>query len=149
MSFAAYLAEDRRLVLLRLLAEMPAYGANSSVLHSGLDRLGHKVPRDTIKADLAWLAEQGLVALEEVGPVVVATLAERGQDVAAGRAVVPGVKRSRTGSTAASACARASPGAPRARPPGSRGSTPTMATPRPRSSTWCRRRARACGSPGP
>lgn len=68
------------LVLLRVLAEM-------------LDNFGHPATRDQVKTELAWLAEQGLMMLQEAGSVRVATLTERGQDVAAGRAVVPGVKR--------------------------------------------------------
>lgn len=91
--FAEYLREDMRLVILRLLGEMPAYKANSSVLVAGLDRLGHSPTRDQVKTELNWLAEQGLVKCEDLGPVVVATLTERGSDVARGRASVPGVKK--------------------------------------------------------
>lgn len=41
----------------------------------------------------AGLKEQGLVMVEDIGTVLVARLTERGADVAAGRAIVPGVKR--------------------------------------------------------
>jgi hypothetical protein len=96
MSFQDFLRQDVRLVLLRVLTEMPAYRSNSSVLGSALERYGHAVTRDQVKTELAWLAEQGLVALAEVGGaggVAVVTLTERGQDVATGRAGAPGVKR--------------------------------------------------------
>ena len=93
LNFADHLTEDRRLVLLRLLAELPMYRANSSVLHMALERFGHATTRDLVKTDLAWLAEQGLVKTEVMGPVLVATASERGLDVASGRAVVPGVAR--------------------------------------------------------
>ena len=67
------------------------------VLHEVLDSLGHGVSRDQLLADLAWLAEQGLVACDCLKPggngCTVATLTPRGLDVALGRAVVPGVKR--------------------------------------------------------
>lgn len=43
MSFASYLRKDARLVCLRVLAEMPGYRANSSVLTSMLDQFGHAV----------------------------------------------------------------------------------------------------------
>lgn len=92
-NFAAHLSADRRLVILRLLAELPMYRANSSVLHMALERFGHATTRDLVKTDLAWLAEQGLVNTEVMGPVLVATATERGQDVASGRAMVPGVAR--------------------------------------------------------
>lgn len=91
--YADYLREDIRLVVLRLLVEMTAYRANSSVLTMALDSYGHSLSRDQVKTELHWLAEQGALTLADVGPVLVATLTERGQDIAAGRARVPGIKR--------------------------------------------------------
>lgn len=91
--YADFLRQDMRLVILRLLVEMPTYRANSSVLNTALDNFGHTVSRDQVKTELHWLAEQGALAIEDVGPVLVATLTERGQDIAAGRARVPGIKR--------------------------------------------------------
>ena len=93
MSFKNLLTEDRRLVVLRFLTEDPGYRLNTSVLHSALDAYGHGVSRDQVETDAAWLEEQGLITLEVVGPVRVATLTTRGVDVAQGRTVVPGVKR--------------------------------------------------------
>ncbi len=91
--YAEFLRQDMRLVILRLLSEMPGYRANSSMLNAALDHYGHTASRDQVKSELAWLAEQGLVKLEDIGAVLVATLTERGQDVAAGRARVPGINR--------------------------------------------------------
>lgn len=91
--YAEYLRQDIRLVILRLLVEMTAYRANSSVLTMALDSYGHTLSRDQVKTELSWLAEQNALMLEDVGPVLVATLTERGQDIAAGRARVPGIKR--------------------------------------------------------
>lgn len=94
MPFAERLREDRRLVLLRLLQEQPGYRTNTSVLHAGLHFLGVASTRDDVRTDLAWLQEQGLVALSEAIPgVAVATLSARGGDVVAGQAIVPGVSR--------------------------------------------------------
>ncbi|MFT4190852.1 MAG: ArsR family transcriptional regulator [Comamonas sp.] len=94
-TYAKVLSEDRRLLLLRLLHEMPGYRANSSVLYTALAAWGHEPTRDQVKTELRWLAEQGLVEVESIGDgsVLIARLAERGQDVATGRAVVDGVKR--------------------------------------------------------
>ncbi len=92
-NFAAYLAEDRRLVILRVLAELPAYRTNSFLLSTLLGKFGHEPSADQVKGDLAWLQEQQLVTVEIVESVHIATLTARGADVAAGRAVVPGVKR--------------------------------------------------------
>ena len=87
------LAADRRLVILRLLHESGGYTANEYLIQAALDGFGHSVGRDLLRTELAWLAEQGLVTVQEVGGVQVATLTSRGDDVAEGRAVVPGVKR--------------------------------------------------------
>lgn len=92
-SFASFLAEDRRLVILRVLADMPAYRTNSFLLTTLLGKFGHEPSADQVKGDLAWLQEQQLLSVEVVESVHIATLTTRGADVAAGRAVVPGVKR--------------------------------------------------------
>ena len=94
MSYADFLQADVRLVILRTLSELPALRGNSSVLCSILDlKYGHAVTRDKIKTELRWLEEQGLVQIDEAGAVLVATLRERGEDVARGRARVDGVNR--------------------------------------------------------
>ncbi|MNY08793.1 hypothetical protein D3C86_1416660 [compost metagenome] len=51
--------------------------------------------RDRVKTLLAWLEEQGLVRIERLAQVQVAHLTGRGQDVAEGRATVPGIKKPR------------------------------------------------------
>jgi len=93
--FAELMDADRRLVILRTLEEDAGYRLNESVIQSCLQALGHDVSRDRVRTDLQWLAEQGLVELETVVSVLVATLTQRGSDAACGRAVVPGVKRPR------------------------------------------------------
>lgn len=95
--FAAHLAEDRRLVILRVLLESSAYTANEFLLHSMVERLGHVVSTDRIRTDLSWLQEQELVTVEAVAGVRIAKLQIRGEDVARGRTEVPGVKRPRAG----------------------------------------------------
>lgn len=93
--YADFLSQDRRLVILRILAEMPTYRANSSVLHTVLNQWGHEPSRDLVKTELRWLEEQQLVTIDDIdsGSVLLARLTERGQDVAAGRTRVDGVKR--------------------------------------------------------
>ena len=99
-TFRDLIDEDRRLVILRTLEEDPGYSLNESVIQSCLDALGHKVGRDRVRTDLAWLRDQGLIDLQEVVSVMVATLTGRGADVAAGKTTVPGVKRPRPGGEA-------------------------------------------------
>ncbi len=94
MSFADSLRETRRLVLLRLLSEQAGYQANHSVLHAGLQFVGVASTRDDVLTDLHWLKDQGLVELREpITGVLVATLRSRGQEVARGEVIVPGVQR--------------------------------------------------------
>lgn len=92
-NFASFLAEDRRLVILRVLAELPAYRTNSFVLTTLLGKWGHEPSAEQVKDDLARLRELELVTVEVVESVHIATLTTRGADVAAGRATAPGVKR--------------------------------------------------------
>ena len=86
-------AAVRRLTILRCLAEMPGSKANSAVLDITLDAMGCGAARSVIEADLAWLHEQGLARVEAVGPVNVAILTQRGQDVANGELRHEGVAR--------------------------------------------------------
>lgn len=93
MPFDDFLRMDLRLVILRILSELPSYRSNSSVLCTLLERFGHAATRDQVKTELRWLCEQGLLGVEEASSVLVATLSERGQDVAEGKARVDGVAR--------------------------------------------------------
>lgn len=94
MSYSTHFAKHLRLAILRLLAESPGYALNSSILVDALGALGLAASRDQVRGEIAWLAEQGLATAEELpGGLIVATLTERGADVASGRATVPGVQR--------------------------------------------------------
>ncbi|WP_048764836.1 hypothetical protein [Acinetobacter sp. 243_ASPC] len=94
MSFENHLKEEMRLVLLRLLNELPSYRGNSSTLHSGLNHWGLSFTRDQVKTELYWLKEQGCIDIEMDNPaVLVVRLTERGQDYVEGRARIHGIKR--------------------------------------------------------
>ena len=91
--FAELMTTDIRLVILKALAEDLGYSHNESILHSILAEFGHQVSRDRVRTELSWLSEQGLLTLKDVAGCFIATVTERGADVAAGTASVPGVKR--------------------------------------------------------
>ncbi|KFA96237.1 MULTISPECIES: VpaChn25_0724 family phage protein [unclassified Vibrio] len=95
MAFKDLLEEDQRLLILRSLFEMTGYDANESILDSILDTYGHKVSRDQVRTHLHWLEEQRLITLRNVSDCLIATLTARGEDVATGQSIVPGVKRPR------------------------------------------------------
>ncbi|MCU4601874.1 VpaChn25_0724 family phage protein [Acinetobacter ursingii] len=94
MSFENHLKEEMRLVILRLLNDLPSYRGNSSTLHGGLNHWGLGFSRDQVKTELHWLREQGCLNIEFDNPdVIVVKLTERGQDVVEGRTKVHGIKR--------------------------------------------------------
>mgnify|MGYP006282082835 CR=1 FL=1 len=93
MSYQEQLRQHRRLTILRTLSEAQGFATNESVLHDLVTAYGFRDSRDTIRGDLAWLGEQGLVELSEPGGLMIAELTERGGDVAAGRASQPGVAK--------------------------------------------------------
>ena len=84
---------ERRLAILRILDESPRRTAVEGALQTLLDRWGHSRGRIGLYADLDRLAGQGLVEVEEIGGVRLATLTRDGLDVALGREVVDGVAR--------------------------------------------------------
>jgi Fe2+ or Zn2+ uptake regulation protein len=94
MSLVQTIAAHQRLCILRLLAAAAGYRLPDSLLRGGLDDFGLAASRDQVRALLAWLQEQGLVTqAAPAATAVVATLTERGLDVAEGRAHHPGVHK--------------------------------------------------------
>lgn len=85
-----------RLAVLRLLAEAPDYTLHELLLADGLEALGLASSSDELRAQIAWLDEQGLIVAQQAG-VWIATLTARGEDAAQGRARIPGVARPRPG----------------------------------------------------
>ena len=88
-SLAETLAKDRRLVILRLLSEVPGYSLSASMLTKAVRSMRHAVYDDTIAADLVLLEQHGLVTREEEPhngkTLVFATLTRFGLEVANGR----------------------------------------------------------------
>ncbi len=85
--------QDLRLTVLHLLTQADGYDLNSSILASALREFGHRPSMDRLEMELGWLAERGLITIVKVGHLTVSKLTLRGEDVAYGHAVVPGVKR--------------------------------------------------------
>lgn len=91
--FAEHMREDRRLQILLCLVEGANYSASHYLLRHCLDGFGHESSMDTLKGDIAWLEEAGLVDTSEFEGATVVRLTQRGLDVAQNRAQHPGVKR--------------------------------------------------------
>ncbi len=86
---------NTRLLILRSLHDMGGYEANESMIDDSLDFWGLKISRDTVRTQMRWLEEQGLITLRDIDGYLIARLTGRGEDVATGQAIVPGVKRPR------------------------------------------------------
>lgn len=95
MNYRDAVTADRLLVLIQTLVKCGDFTANEVILLAALAELGHRVSRDSLRTDLAWLEEQGLLLAQQPGGVWVVTLTSRGYDVAHGVARVPGVARPR------------------------------------------------------
>ncbi len=90
-----HLSKDRRLVVLRVLANSPGYSANEFSIEAVLEDLGHHISNDLFRGELAWLLEQQLISTSQVGGVTIAKITQRGLDIARGKAHHPGVQRPR------------------------------------------------------
>ena len=93
LSYGQHFMAHLRLAILRCLKDAPASSANASILKTVSQDLGLPATRDQVNTAIGWLAEQGLVNRSELGAMVIATLLDRGLDVAEGRARVDGVAR--------------------------------------------------------
>ena len=93
MNYEQHLREDRRLVILRVLAEVPARSANDSILHKMVLSWGNQCTRDQVKSEITWLHEQGLLVRSETAGITIAEITQRGHDVAKGLSAVDGVHR--------------------------------------------------------
>lgn len=91
---AAQLLAEQRLAVLQLLVDQPSGSANDAALCEALNAMTHVVSRDRMRELLFWLQGQGalhLLDLRMSSGLVVATLSERGHDIARGRSRIAGV----------------------------------------------------------
>ncbi|MFH2100438.1 MAG: ArsR family transcriptional regulator, partial [Pseudomonadota bacterium] len=84
MAYADMVRESRRLAILQVLNEDPLHGANQAVMQRALSALGLAASMDAVRADLAWLAEQGLCTVQSGERFTVGVITQRGQDAATG-----------------------------------------------------------------
>lgn len=90
--YLEFLKEDQRLCLLRLLVDCGG-SANDSVLHTGLEALGHvRLSRDEVRDLIRFLVDRGCITDEWFGNVQILKITRRGVDVAKGNTEVDGIK---------------------------------------------------------
>ena len=85
---------DQRLALLQALVARNN-DANQNILQTCLAQYGHNISMDLVRNHMLWLEEQGLVRISRLDTdrLFVATIIQRGLDVANGVSVVDGVKK--------------------------------------------------------
>ncbi|MGP5553508.1 VpaChn25_0724 family phage protein [Psychrobacter celer] len=87
---------DQRLALLQALVACNN-DANQNILQTCLAQYGHSIGMDLVRNHMLWLEEQGLVRINRLdagaSELFVATITQRGLDVANGLSVVDGVKK--------------------------------------------------------
>ncbi|GHB24318.1 VpaChn25_0724 family phage protein [Salinicola rhizosphaerae] len=94
MNYPDFETEGRRLSILRILARRNQYTTNEYSLNDELvGAYAHRVSRDRLHGDLAWLEEQQLVITQSPRAGMIVTLTARGHDAATGLANVPGVAK--------------------------------------------------------
>ena len=84
--------EERRLVILNLLAATGSYTINEEQLLNALHERDCRISFDRLRTDLAWLSEQDAVQLK-LGPLWGVYLTQYGLDAVDGRLWIPGIKR--------------------------------------------------------
>lgn len=93
--YLSTLRRHRRLAILRHLEACGDYSSNASILTDVLHGLGITSTHDQVITELSWLAEQGLVAVDDRGEFTLATVTPRGVEIALGRATHPEIQRPR------------------------------------------------------
>ncbi len=93
MSYGETLQKHRRLAILRFLKDCDGYTANGSIIRDVVNAVGVTSSSDQITTELSWLKEQGLIALEDLGSLLLATATARGVEIAQGIATHPAIQR--------------------------------------------------------
>lgn len=92
-NYGKFLEPRRRGILLAILHQSNNQGASVPVLASVSQSMGYRAARETIEADLAIMAEMGLLTVRDIGTVRLARIEPRGSDVATGQLTLPGIER--------------------------------------------------------
>jgi len=94
MSYADDVLALQRLTILQALEADPQRSINDRILLQVAGRRGPGMYLDQLRDALRWLADRGLVTLDDgADDVYVAELTKRGADVVKGREVVDGIQR--------------------------------------------------------
>lgn len=98
MMYGDALAADARLKILQLLRRAGEQPLNHEVVRLALETMSIRMTNEQVRNEFAWLAEMGTVTVMPVAHLTVASLTERGDDVARGLSVIAGITRHVPGS---------------------------------------------------
>lgn len=93
MDYNEHLTAHRRMTILEQLNDAAAYTLHEVDIKTLLSTNGQAVSSDTLRSDLQWLHEQGLVLATRTSSIWIATLTAKGGDVQQGLSHVPGVAK--------------------------------------------------------
>lgn len=82
-----------RTTILRILDAQPGYRMNSRVLDQVMVDMALSSTHEELRGILAWLEQEGMITIQSVQDVIVATLRELGADVARGRTLHRDIER--------------------------------------------------------
>lgn len=91
--YQQFISSKRRLEILRWLSQQHEPTAHDQAIKDHLGKSALACSMDIVRSDLQWLYEQQCLAIKKIDTVWLATLAQRGDDVANGLSQVPGVAR--------------------------------------------------------
>ena len=85
---------NQRMIMLQMMAGDNDYSLNNGILQRVLVEFGHGVSLAKTDEEIDWLADRGLVTVDDLGRGMrVAKLTRRGLDVANGHERIDGVER--------------------------------------------------------
>lgn len=84
--------EDIRRSVLWMLAYDADYTLGADMLYAAFDLQRKSVTYDQLNNALMWLSEQALIKLDNVGAFAIATLTDRGLEIARGKSRAVGVR---------------------------------------------------------
>lgn len=93
MNYDAFNRKHRRLAILRTLEQAPGYKSNEAILTQMANALAIVSTRDQVRSELTWLQENGLVTVEEIVGLLIATATQRGVEIAQGLAGHPDIAK--------------------------------------------------------
>lgn len=95
MSYKTTIAKEQRRLILQALEQDTDYRVNDIMLQAWLEEFSMDISIDKLHTELQWLEEQGLISLEQIKTMQIATLTQRGLDLAQGKSQNPNVARPR------------------------------------------------------